>query len=231
MNSELNENELYKCIFKYKKLTTDQKKLVRLKGYNYTESNIITFNKYFELNPYCDLNPYRQKLELCFDKKLFDVFINRYLQIRPFTKIDYFDESIKYIILLLKNYKNDTSICDYIYSKLEIINTFCQNKNIDTLNILQDISNKIDKDIYKLIDINNNFFIKYYLLNENSFHCIINNYISYYLETHINNIYNLPQSTNLFKNKLINNIVQIYINSLHIRNNLTIQHYCICFFF
>ena len=35
MHTKLKENELYKCLFKYRKLTSDQKKLVRLKGFNY----------------------------------------------------------------------------------------------------------------------------------------------------------------------------------------------------
>ena len=50
MHTKLKENALYKCLFKYRKLTSDQKKLVRLKGFNYAQSRIITFDKYFELS-------------------------------------------------------------------------------------------------------------------------------------------------------------------------------------
>ena len=74
MDTKLKENEVYKCIFKYKKLTSDQKKLVRLKAFNYTESNIITFEKYFELNPYYDINPYKQNLNNNFDKSVLMLF-------------------------------------------------------------------------------------------------------------------------------------------------------------
>ena len=230
MDTKLKENEVYKCIFKYKKLTSDQKKLVRLKGFNYAQSKIITFDKYFELNPYCDINPYKQNLNNNFDKIFFDAFFKRFLTIRPFTKVYYFDESSKYLIQLLKNFKNESSICDYIYSKVDIVSTFRINTELETLNILNSIEKNIDKELFKLIDFNNNYFIKYYLLNEKSFHCLINKYIAFYLETHINDVYNLPQNNDPFKNKLIKNIVQFHVNSLKIRNYLTMQHYCICFY-
>lgn len=230
MDTKLKENEVYKCIFKYKKLTSDQKKLVRLKGFNYAQSRIITFDKYFELNPYCDINPYKQNLNNNFDKNYFDAFFNRFLTIRPFTKVYYFDESSKYLIQLLKNFKNESSICDYIYSKIDIVTTIFNNTELETLHILNNIEKNIDKELFKLIDFNNNYFIRYYLLNEKSFHCLINKYIAFYLETHIDDVYNLPQNNDPFKNKLIKNIVQFHVNSLKIRNNLTIQHYCISFY-